>query len=718
MTVNTSLPKVDAHAKAYGKAQYIADYYNETMLCAKVLHSTVTNGLVKSIDTKKALALEGVVLIRTCFDVPQKPFITAGHPLIDGKEHDIADRLLLNRRVRYYGDDIAAVVAIDEKTAIKALSLIDVEYEQYQPFFTYEQAISSPALHKQFADNTLGKTQINIGDFAKAAAAEKDLIIIEGSYSTQPVQACPIERAASLCYLDGEVLVVETTTQIPHILKRLIKKALGLPNQQIRVIKPHLGGSFGMGQDALYQPLNAYLSLELGGKPVFLELSRQESLWNTRTRHAMDFFITSACRADGSLVARKIIVHCNNGAYASQGHGVIGNGTDCLYKLYPAEKATELLTETYYSTLPTAGSMRGYGICQAAYALEAHTDSIARRLQIDPIALRKKQLSKQMIVEADGQPVKSNELIQCLDKGSAAFAWQKRRKSAGLVSGHKVRGSGMAVCYFHSGVYPVLPEMSAVKLHINTDGRVQIFSSIVDFGQGADTVLVQMASETLGIAEEKISIIARRDTDNNPYDNGAYASRQSFCTGWAIRTAAEQLRQKLDGLLAAGLPIPAGGLTEEADININKNAFSFGTSFAEIEVDLQTGVIEVLKIVNAHDCGVVINPQMAEGQVEGGIAMGIGFALSEHLKHDEQGRPQVFGLDNYLIPTALDLPDQEVIFADSFEPDAPYGNKSLGEPPLVTPAPAIRNALINALGIEINDLPLTPDRVLAAIQAR
>ena len=718
MTVNTCLPKVDALAKIYGKAKYIADYYAEDMLCAKVLHSTIANGLVKSIDTSKALALEGVVLIRTCFDVPQKPFLTAGHPLVDGKETDIADRLLLNRRVRYFGDDIAAVVAVDEKTALKALSLISVEYEQYPPFFTYEQALSTPALHKAFPDNILGRTQIKIGDFAEAVAKETELIIIEGRYSTQPVQACPLERAASLCYLDGDVLVVKTTTQIPHILKRLIKSALDLPQQQIRVVKPHLGGGFGMGQDALYQPLNAYLSLELGGKPVYLELSRQESLWNTRTRHAMEFFITSACRADGSLVARKIVVHSNNGAYASQGHGVIGNGTECLYKLYPAERATELLTETYYSTLPTAGSMRGYGICQAAYALEAHTDSIAHRLQIDPIELRKKQLSKQMIVAASGKPTNSNELLQCLDKGSAAFGWQNKRTAAGLVSPHKARGCGMAVCYFHCGVYPVLPEMSAVRLHINADGHVQIFSSIVDFGQGADTVLVQMASETLGISEENISIAAKRDTDNYPYDNGAYASRQSFCTGWAIRTAAEQLRHKLDKLLASGLPIPAEGLTEEADVKIDKNAFSFGTSFVEIEVDLQTGVIEVLKIVNAHDCGVVINPQMAEGQVEGGIGMGIGFALTEHLKHDEQGRPQIFGLENYLIPTALDLPDQEVIFAESYETDGPYGNKSLGEPPLVTPAPAIRNALINALGIEINDLPLAPDRVLAAIKAR
>jgi len=718
MTIKTSFPKVDARAKAYGKAKYIGDYYTKDMLYAKVLHSTIANGLVKYIDTSKAQALAGVVLIRTCFDVPQKPFLTAGHPLVDGKETDIADRLLLNRRVRYYGDDIAAVVAVDEKTALNALSLIEVEYEQYQPFFTYKQALLSPALHKECPDNILGRTQIQIGDFAEAVAAEKDLVIIEGRYANQPVQACPLERAASICYLDGDVLVVETTTQIPHILKRLLQNALDWPQQKIRVVKPHLGGGFGMGQDALYQPLNAYLSLELGGKPVYLELSRQESLWNTRTRHAMEFMITSACRADGSLVARKIVVHSNNGAYASQGHGVISNGTDCLYKLYPAEKATELLTETYYSNLPTAGSMRGYGICQAAYAIEAHTDSIAHRLHIDPIKLRKKQLSKQMIVEASGQPTNSNELLQCLDKGSTAFGWQQKRQAAGLVEPHKARGSGMAICYFHCGVYPVLPEMSGVKLHINADGHVQIFSSIIDFGQGADTLLVQMASETLGIPEQKISIIARRDTDTNPYDNGAYASRQSFCTGWAIRTAAEQLQEKLDELTAAGLPIPVEGLTEEVDVKIENNAFSFGTSFVEIEVDLQTGVIEVLKIVNAHDCGVVINPQMAQGQVEGGVGMGIGFALSEHLKHDEQGRPLINGLENYLIPTALDLPDPEVIFADSFETDAPYGNKSLGEPPLVTPAPAIRNALINALGIEINDLPFVPERVLAAIKAR
>ena len=756
--IGARVPRVDAADKVTGRARYTADLCPADALVAKVLHSTIPNGRVRSMDISRALAVPGVERIVTCFDVPEILFPTAGHPWsVEPAHQDVADRKLLNTRVRYIGDDIAAVVARDELAAGEALKKIWVDYEEFPPMLDWDQATADAAqpLHPEvFPTNVLAETTYRQGSMARAVS-EPDLIYLEKFYATPMVQHCHLESVTSFAYAEGGKLVVVCSTQIPHIVRRVVGQALGIPWGQVRVIKPYVGGGFGNKQEVLYEPLNAYLCQVLGGRCVRLELSREEVFACTRVRHAMDFHIRAWVRPDGTLSGRDVSIRATQGAYASHGHAVTANTAANFRQTYQDANALTVHAATAYTNLAAAGAMRGYGIPQSTFAMECLMDDISYKLGMDPVELRRKNCMPVGFQDpVNGITCHSSGLIQCLEKGAQTIGWTEKRSRYANQTGPLRRGVGMALFSYKTGVYPISLETSSARMLLNQDGSVQVQLGATEIGQGGDTVFLQMASAATGIPFDRFHIVTTQDTDVAPFDTGAYASRQTYVTGMAIKKTGEELRRRIlhygseilncpagllffDGTLLKDLR-PDGAsltltelahhafydrehsrpLTAECTHHCTDNTFSFGCTFVEIEVDLPLGKVRVVEVVNVHDSGVLINPALAEAQVHGGQAMGIGYGLSEQLRYDATGRLCNGNLLDYKLPTALDLPDLQARFVQEPDPSGPFGNKSLGEPPLIPVAPAIRNALLHATGVAVDSLPLDPQKLVALFQKK
>ena len=752
MSVGESVKRVDAYEKVTGHAKYTDDLCPRTALVAKVLHSTIASGYVKSIEIEEALKVKGVVKIATCFEVPSHTFPTAGHPWsTDSSHQDVADRRLLNTHIRYYGDDIAAVIAEDEVAASRALRLIKVEYETFTPLLTPNEAMhatSAPPIHENYPDNILCHSDFEIGHYEEAIK-DPDLIWFEGEYDTQMVQHCHIEPAVSFAYEDNHRMVVVSSTQIPHIMRRVIAQALGVPFGQIRVIKPYIGGGFGNKQDVLYEPLNAFLSKQVGGKCVKLELSREEVFTCTRTRHSIQIKLKTGVRADGRIVTRKIEALANQGAYASHGHAIVSNAITGFRHIYQQEKAVKADAYTVFTNLPCGGAMRGYGIPQVTFACESHMQDIAEALHLDPIAFRIQNAMQLGYKDPFlGITCYSSGLKECVEKGMEYIHWHEKYPAYQNQTGPIRKGVGMGIFSYKTGVYPISLETASARLVLNQDGSAQLQMGATEIGQGADTVFSQMAAETIGFTLDQIHIVSTQDTDISPFDTGAYASRQTYVSGMAVKKTAALFKERLLSYAAYLLKVPestldiqnneiidsvnkdclitlpslaleafynldyASHITAESSVQCKNNTISFGVCFAEIEVDLALGRIKVLDMINVHDSGVLINPQLAKAQVHGGMSMGLGYALSEQLLFDAKGKPLNPNLLDYKLPTSMDTPDLAVDFVETVDPSGPYGNKSLGEPPAIPVAPAIRNALLQATGIAFNSLPITPHKMI------
>lgn len=748
MSVGESFKRVDAADKVTGRAKYTDDLADKSALIVKILHSTIANGLVTAMDTSEAARVPGVVKIITCFEVPDIPFPTAGHPWSTDPHHqDVADRLLLNRRVRYYGDDIAAVVARDEIAALRALRLIRVTYEEYPFVLDPIEAAQdgAPQLHARFPGNILGHNVVERGDFA-AAIAEPGLLKIEGWYETPIVQHCHIEN--HICYAEEQngKLVIVTSTQIPHIVRRVVGQALGIPWGQVRVIKPYIGGGFGNKQDALYEPLCAYCSRQVGGRLVKLDVSREETFVSNRVRHAIKAHLTSYVRPDGRLVARSMEAYSNQGAYASHGHGIVTKAATGFTSLYHDEAATRTEVFSVFTNTPASGAMRGYGIPQSMFITESHTDDVARRLGMDPLAYRK--LNMMQVGFSDSFYKYENttdSLGQCIEKGKAYIDYERKRAAYQGQTGPVRRGVGMAIFWYNTAVWPISLESSSCRMVLNQDGSIQLQTGETEIGQGCDTVYAQMAAETVGVPFETVHVNSTQDTDFSPFGTGAYASRQTYIGGFSIKQTGLLLRERilsyanrLTRFPAYDLDLAGGNIvhktdgkvlmtlgdlatealysltdsehiTAESTYQIRSNALSLGCAFAEVEVDIPLCRVKLLKLINVHDCGKLINPQLAEAQVHGGMSMSIGFGLSEKLLFDPKtGRPLNNNLLDYKLSTTMDHPDLAVAFVENAEPSNPFGTKALGEPPAVPGAPAIRNAILQATGVAINEAPITP----------
>lgn len=750
--------RVDAIEKVTGGAKYTADLEPKGLLVAKVVRSTIANGVVKSFDLEAALAVPGVVKIVTCFDVPDIQFPTPGHPWsVETAHQDIADRKLLNTRVRVYGDDIAAVIAEDEIAASRAARLVKVEYEEYEPMLTVEAAMAEGAtvLHEEKPGNIIAHSSFVVGEGTYQEAVEgEDVVEIDHVYATQSVQHCHIETPISFAYMEKGRIVVTTSTQIPHIVRRVISQALGIPAGEIRVIKPYIGGGFGNKQDVLYEPLNAFLCTQVGGRGVRMEISREETLACTRVRHAIKLHVKAAVRKDGTLVARKLEAYSNQGGYASHAHAIVANTSNEFKQIYHDEKTLESDAYTVYTNIATGGAMRGYGIPQAAFAAECMADDLAVAVHMDPLEFRMKNCMPEGYVDPHTHVAcNTYGLKECMEKGRNYIHWDEKRKEYENQTGPVRKGIGMAIFCYKTGVYPISLETASCRMVLNQDGSMQLQMGATEIGQGADTVFTQMAAETTGITEDKVHILSTQDTDITPFDTGAYASRQTYVSGMAVKKAGlifkdrildyaaymldkekdtmdiqnnvvvdKESREKL--LDMAELATTAFysldrsiHITAEATSHCKDNTFATGACFAEVEVDMPLGKVKVTNIVNVHDSGKLINPKLAEAQVHGGMSMGLGYALSEELLFDKSGRPLNDNLLDYKLPTSMDTPDLHVQFVELDDPTGPFGNKALGEPPAIPVAPAIRNAVLNATGVAVDSLPLDPQKLVAHFKA-
>lgn len=747
MYVGKKIKRVDAFDKVTGRAKFTEDLVPKDAYTAKIYHSTIAHGKVLSIDTEEAMNVPGVVKIVTCFDVPKIQFPTAGHPWSTEKDHqDVADRLLLNEHVRYYGDDIAVVIARDEVACKQALKKIVVEYEEYPANFDALDSIKDVKvpIHEESPDNILKHTTNNRGDFEEAIK-EEGLIKVVGDYETPIISHAHLENPDVYAYEKSGKIVVVASTQIPHIIRRVVGQALGLGWGKIRVIKPYIGGGFGNKQDALYEPLCAFLTTQVGGHPVKLLPSREETFVSTRTRHSMKIHIESYVRKNGDYVARRVETYSNGGAYASHGHSIAAKGLNCFHQLYPCEN---IKGDAYsiYTNLPAGGAMRGYGIPQAMFAYEAHHDDVAKALGMDPLELKLRNVMPKGYVD----PFSHNEnyydsFRDCLEKGAEAIDYYAKKEKYKNQTGNIRYGIGCAVYWYNTGVFPISLESSSCRMIVNEDGSVQIQLPETEIGQGADTAFTQMAADSLGMRIEDIHIISTQDTDISPFGLGAYASRQTYMASFSITKTARELKEKIldqaylqtritpnnldivdstivrktDGrkLLTMEelateslytLKTENQHITAETTHTVRTNAFSFGASFAEVKVDIDLAKVEVVKLINVHDAGNIINPQLAEAQAHGGMSMAVGFALTEEMKYNDKGRILNDNLLDYKLGTIADTPEFEVYFIENPEPTSPYHTKSLGEPPTCSPAPAIRNAVLNATGISVNKIPMTP----------
>lgn len=746
--IGQSVTRVDAPDKVTGRAKYTDDIADKSALIAKVLHSTIAHGYVKSIDTSEAERIKGVVKIVTCFDVPDIPFPTAGHPWSTDPHHqDVADRLLLNRHVRYYGDDVAAVVARDEVSAAQAIRAIKVEYEELPFVLDPIEAMwdGAPQLHEGFDHNILAHTSYEDGNYAEAIK-EPGLIVVDKWYNTPTVQHCHIENHICYAYEEAGKINVVSSTQIPHIVRRIVGQALGRDWGSVRIVKPYIGGGFGNKQDALYEPLCAYLSTVLGGRLVKLDMSREETFASNRVRHAIRYHIVSHVRADGTFVAGRLEAYSNQGAYASHGHSICAKGAGAFRQLYRYRGACKGDAYTVYTNIAAGGAMRGYGIPQMMFAMESHVDDIARRLNIPPLTLR--QMNLMEVGYRDSFSKNENyfdSFNQCIKKGMEYIDYERKLEEFSHDTGDIRRGIGMAVFWYNTAVWPISLESSSCRMVLNQDGSVQLQLAETEIGQGADTAFSQMAAEELGIPLEKVHIISAQDTDVTPFGTGAYASRQTYVGGFAVQQTARIMKERilsyahgLTRMTVHNLDIEDGyivnikngrrlmslaelattalysldhsrHITAESTYQVKSNAYSFGCSFAEVEVDIPLCKVKLVNMINVHDCGRLINPALAAAQVHGGMSMAIGYGLSEQLLYDKKtGRPLNNNLLDYKLSTTMDHPHLEARFVENYEPTSAYGTKALGEPPATSGAPAIRNAVLNATGVEIDTAPLTP----------
>lgn len=752
MEVGKSINRVDAFDKVTGRTKYTDDLCDAGAYVAKIVHSTIAHGKVLSVDTSEAEKIEGVVKIVTCFDLGQyrNYFPTAGHPWSTDVSHqDVADRLLLTDEVKFYGDDVAAVIAENEVAANQALRAIKVEYEEYPVVTDVLEAMKdgAPQIHKDYPNNILKHTSLSRGNYAEAIK-EEGLTVVDRWYNTEPVQHCHIENFICYAYAEGKRITIVASTQIPHIARRVVGQALGIPWGDVRVIKPYIGGGFGNKQDILYEPLCAFLSLQVGGHLVKLDCSREETFFANRTRHGIKFHIISHVRKDGTYAARKIEAFSNQGAYASHGHSIAAKGLGAFPQLYPCDNV-EGDAYTVFTNRPVAGAMRGYGIPQAMFAVESHTEDVAKIMGIPPIDFRLKNLMPQGYKDAFSKNENYYDTFrQCIEKGKAYMDYDNRVKELSKQTGRVRTGIGMATFWYNTAVWPISLESSSSRMVLNQDGSVTLQLGETEIGQGADTAFSQMAAEVLGISTDEVHVVSNQDTDITPFGTGSYASRQTYVGGFSIAKTAGLLKQKiLDyAYILTNMPpsitdiknsmiirttdnrelislkdlatealyslSDSRHITAESTAQIKSNAYSFGCCFAEVEVDIDMCKAKLTKIINVHDCGKLINPALAKAQVEGGMSMGIGYALSEvQLVDKKTGKVLNDNLLDYKLSTCMDHPHLETAFIENPEPTSPFGTKSLGEPPVCPVAPAIRNAIMNATGVGVNELPLRPEKL-------
>ncbi len=760
--VGRRVRKVDGFKLVTGRTAFTDDIALPGLLVGRILASPHAHARIRDIDTRRAKALPGVHAVLTWKDVPRVPHTTAGQAWPEPSPYDT---YLLDSKVRFVGDRVAAVAAETRAVAEEALRLIEVDWEVLPPVLDMEHAMDpgTAVIHdepdatgiRDAARNLAGDIHTHIGD-VEAGFRESDLIL-EREYRTPRQQHAMLEPHIVICWLDADNrLVIRTSTQIPFHVRRQVAMILRIPVSRIRVIKPRIGGGFGGKQEMVLEDLCAALTLA-SGRPVKLEYSRHEEFFMARTRHPQILRLRMGVKRDGTIVAHHMRVLAATGAYGSHCTTVQGNTGSKVLPLYRAPHL-RFDCDVVYLTTPQAGAFRGYGCPQGYFAQESLVDEIAHELGMDPIAFRLKnairqgdvdELSAQLGEGKKGLPrtIRSCGLPECLEKGAAAIGWKEQRNGGVRRPGRLLRGVGVATTMQGSGIAGV--DFAGAFLKANEDGSFNLQVGATDLGTGSDTVLAQIAAETLGVSLDKI-LIYSSDTDFTPFDVGAYASSTTIISGGAVKKAAEKVRDDMCCFAAQLLDAPpedlvcrdnrvfapGGKSVSMAEVAVHalykektqvmEGASHFNTdspppfcaTFAEVEVDTETGRVRPVHLVTAVDLGVAINPMQAEGQAEGAVAQGLGYALAEELVLDGRGRPANANFCDYKIFTAKDMPKLTTILVETEEPLGPFGAKSIAEVGINGVAPAVANAAFDATGLRFRRLPIRPDAVLAALGGR
>jgi len=764
--VGRPVKRVDAHDKVTGQAMFTDDLCPKPCLEAKLLHATIGNGRVVSMDTSQAEQVPGVVAVFTCFDVPRWAYPVAGHPWYAesmAQKRDLADRRLLDDRVRMYGDNIAVVVAEDTVACDRALRKIHVEYEEWPVVYDPHESLKGTEHPVQDIkpDNLVAHTcaLTSADKLAEHGYTTVDDAINDPAYhhiaihcETGEQSQVHIETCVSYCYEQGGKLVCVASTQIPHIMRRVIGQALGIPWGDVRVIKPYIGGGFGTKQDIHFEPLNAWICHQLGGRCVRMEISREELFYDTSGRQPKDFEVEASYGDDMLLHARSIRAWSNTGAYIHHGHALVLNSVNSFRWLYHTnEGASRSEAWTVMTNGPHTGAMRAYGVPEGVWTAECLMGDIAYDNGWDGVEFRLKNCIREGFVDefTPGGVVAAHTctLPECIAKGKEWIHWdQKKREYAGE-TGPIRHGVGVGLFVYKTAVAPFALETATARVTLNQDGSVQLQMGATEIGQGADTVFSQMAAEAIGVDFEDVHIVSFQDTDVAPYDAGAYASRQTYVSGTAVKKAGQELRAKILAFAHQLYPAAQGdldlrdhkivdavgnvvcdlpGLALEAyynvdandqlsayaTANVHTNAIATGCTFADVTVDMPLGQVTVNRIISVQDNGRLINPKLVEQQVHGGMGQSIGFALSEEVLVDPKtSRVLNDTLLDYKVPTFMDLPDLKADFVESDDPTGPYGNKAVGETPIISPAPAIRDAILDATGVKFYHMPMTPQRL-------
>ena len=773
--------KVDAIKLVQGKPAFAADFEKRGMLIAKVLHSPVAHARIKYIDVTQARDLDGVAAVLTWQDIPRVVYSTAGQSdPIPGP----LDSFSLDHKVRFVGDRVAFVAAENEEIALKALELIEVEYEPLPELFDPESAMQPGAVlihdeaeYVNFAEsdpsrNLAAQIRIDIGDVENGfAQADR---IIEGYYEVPKVQQAHIEPHVVITYWDeDDRLVIRTSTQVPFHVRRQLAPVLGLPIKRIRVIKPRIGGGFGGKQEVLIEDVAAHLTIATG-RPVIYEYTREEEFIAARSRHPMRIHLKTGIKLDGTITANAMYALSDTGAYGCHALTVTGNTGHKGMALYVGDdhyrKAPNIrfYADVVYTNHPPAGAYRGYGVPQGYWALERHMEKIARELGLDPIefrlknALRAGELHPFSTAWSEGreprpETIETCGLEECIRQGRAVIGWdQKFGNHAWHLSDgkpHLRRGIGVAMVMQGTAI-PYL-DMGGASIKMNDDGSFNLLVGATDLGTGSDTVLAQMAAEVLGVPIQDI-LVYSSDTDFTPFDKGAYASSTTYISGAAVVRAAEQVAERIrsraariinkqkkgekidpveillvdrqaiapDGSRISLSEIGHDALhrTDQEQIMGIGSYFSpvapppFAAQFAEVTVDIETGQVVVDKLVMAVDSGVIVNPITASGQIEGGMTQALGYAVCEEMVYDQAGRAREHDLKDYHIFQAHEMPELTTLFVETFEPSHPFGVKAVAEIPIDGVAPAVGNAVFDACGVNIDDNPITPEKVWRALQ--
>lgn len=767
--VGKNIARPDAYDKVTGGKYYPVNFSLPNMLHTKILRSPYPHAKIVSIDTSAAEKLPGVKAVLTHKDVPQRAF-TPVYFVPAKAESMVQDFMVMTDRVRWAGQPVAAVAAVTPEIAESALDLIDVEYEELPAVFDPDEAMQedAPQLHENAPGNIAKNPSMSIGDLD--AGFEEADYVFEGTYETQRVHTCYMEPR--VCVVDSDTrgrIKILSSMQHGFGLREKLAYALDIPESHVNVIKPeYIGGGFGGKLDmGFIEPIAALLSLKTG-RPVRAEQTRGEDFIST-TRNPIKVHLKTGVKKDGTFTARYIKSVLDCGAHATHGSEVI-----MVHGLYGTFFPWTCPNQTWegftvYTNNIIGGGYRGYGAPQGCFAVESQNDEICEELGLDPVEFRLKNTRR----EGDPHPVlpghylNTYRLNECLEKGAERFGFNNRQP-AGSSEGTRKRGMGFA-CHplWVSGCvgFPDIYEHSGAVVKLNRDGTADVVSSCVDIGSGQITMLTQAVAEELGLSAESVKLVYA-DTDTAPFDAPTHASRATYSAGTAVKAAAVAAKERLfqaaaavmeanqeDLILEEGMVMVKGDprsaiamteiiaraespfiqMTDEGPqpTSIAEKGTIIGTAsmappsnpspcaaeFVEVEVDTDTGEVKVLRVVYAHDIGRLFHPKSAEGQVEGGFQQGMGYALMEDIVFDQETGACLSGdfLD-YKIPTAVEMPRSiESIFIESDEKTGPFGAKSLSECCIIVPAPAIANAIYNAIGVRIKDLPITPEKILKAL---